>query len=293
MTEQSLSKSPAGRTPPGPRGLPLFGSLFSLRHSPHLAIHQIAKQYGDVCLVRLGNVPTVIISHPDLLREAFTSAELSDRWVGQIMGILSHHGNDLAMAPNGEQWRQLQRFANRELLSLRRLQQIREQHVVDVVNSLVETIGEKADAEQLIEPMDLLSRSNAMIMFRAIFGSNQNDTAGFEAKREELLEFVFWVFRNATSTNPADYVPWLKIIPNNTIRETEQQKAVRDNILNFLIDSIRARPDLDPENPTCLIEVMLAREQEGQIDRETILLLIADLLLPGLTPRPRPLDGFC
>jgi cytochrome P450 family 2 subfamily U polypeptide 1 len=198
------------------------------------------------------------------------------------MGILSHHGKDLAMAPDGEHWRQLQRFANRDLLSLRRLQQIREQHVVDVINGLVETIGEKADAGQLIEPIDLLSRSNAMIMFRAIFGSNQNDTAGFDGKREELLEFVFWVFRNATSTNPADYVPWLKIIPNNTIKETERQKAVRDNILNFLIDSVRARPDLDPENPTCLIEVMLAREQEGQIDRETILLLIADLLLAGI-----------
>ena len=44
-------------------------SVFGI--SPHLAIHQIAKRYGDVCLVRLGNVPTVIISHPDLLREAF------------------------------------------------------------------------------------------------------------------------------------------------------------------------------------------------------------------------------
>jgi hypothetical protein len=68
--------------------------LLNIRNSPHLAIHRIAKQYGDVCSIRLGNVPTVIISHPDLLREAFTGAELSDRWVGEIMGLLSHHGKD-------------------------------------------------------------------------------------------------------------------------------------------------------------------------------------------------------
>jgi biphenyl-4-hydroxylase len=282
MPAQTSGSPQPGKGPPGPRGFPLFGSLFSLRNSPHLAIHRIANQYGDVCSLRLGNVPTVIISHPDLLREAFTGAELSDRWVGQVMGILSHYGKDLALAPHGEHWRQLQRFANRELLSLRRLQQIREQYIEDIVNQLVETVGEMADAGQLIEPIEMLSRSNAMIMFRAIFGGNENDTAEFEGKREELLEYVFWVFRNATATNPADYLPWLKIVPNSTIRETERQKAIRDGILNFLIDSVRGRPDRDSDNPTCLMEVMLAREQEGEIDRETILLLTGDLLLAGI-----------
>jgi hypothetical protein len=168
----------------------------------------------------------------------------------------------------------LQRFANRELLSLRRLQQIRQQHVEDEVNKLVQAIGEKAATGQLIEPIEMLSHTNAMIMFRAIFARNQHDTIQFAAKREALLEFVFWVFRNASAANPADYIPWLKLAPNNTLRETERQKAVRDSILNSLIDGVRARPDHDPKNPTSLIEVMLAKEEQGEIDRETILLLI-------------------
>ena len=67
------------KLPPGPRGLPVFGSLLHLRRDTHLAIDRLARRYGDVCLLLFGSVPTVIISHPDLLQEAFGKAELADR----------------------------------------------------------------------------------------------------------------------------------------------------------------------------------------------------------------------
>jgi len=278
MTPESASS----KTPPGPKGLPIFGSLFSLRNDAHLAIHRIAKQYGDICSMRFGSVPTVVISHPDSLKEAFDKTELADRWVSEINDIFTHHGKDLAFAPYGEHWRQLQRFANRELLSMRHLQQIREQHIEVVVNRLVEEVGEKSDSGQMVEPPEMLARSNSMIMFRAIFGSKEDNTGEFEEKREELLKVVFWIFANATATNLADYIPWLKMMPNNTINETKRQAATRDNILESLIDTARARPDLDFDNPTCLVDVMLAKEKEGELTGETILLLVNDLLIAGI-----------
>ena len=275
------SSSTALKLPPGPRGLPIFGSLLSVRRAPHSAIHRIAKKYGDVCLLRLGGVPTVIISHPGLLKEAFDKTEMSDRWLSQVMEILTE-GKDLAMAPYGEHWRQLQRFANRDLLSSRNLQRIREQCLEEMVNRLVEEVGEKCDAGQPIEPKELLSRSNAMIMFQSIFGRNESDTAEFEQKRDELLSFVYWIFKNATAANPADYIPWLKMFPNNNLNKAKGQATVRDDILGFLVDNVRARPGLDLENPNCLAEVMLAKEKEGELTNDTILRLIGDLLVAGI-----------
>jgi len=270
------------KVPPGPKGLPIFGSLLSIGSDPHLAIQRIAKHYGDICSMRFGSVPTVVISHPDLLKEAFDKTELADRWVSEIMDIFTHHGKDLVMTPYGEHWRQLQRFANRELLSLRNLQQIREQHVEEVVNALVEEVGKKSDSGQMVEPPEMLARSNSMIMFRAIFGSKESDAGEFEVKRNELLEVVFWFFKNATATNLADYIPWLKILPNNTINEATRQEAVERRIIESLIDSVRARPDLDLANPTCLIDVMLAKEQEGEITEEVIQLLSLNLMFAGI-----------
>ena len=104
---QMTSRSSSSKTPPGPRGLPIFGSLFSIRNDPHLAIHRIAKQYGDIVSMWFGGVPTVVISHPDLLKEAFGKTELSDRWMSEINDITTHHGKDLVFAPYGEHWRKL------------------------------------------------------------------------------------------------------------------------------------------------------------------------------------------
>ena len=72
-------------------------------------------------------------------------------------------------------------------------------------------MGEKSDSRQLVNPPEMLARSNASIMFRAIFGHREAETSEFEEKRDELLKFVFWCFANATATNLADYVPWLKM----------------------------------------------------------------------------------
>ena len=197
---------------PGPRGLPVFGSLFDLGKQPHLAIHRIVQQYGDICIVRLGSVPTVVISHPDLLKEAFDKTELADRWVGPIMEILSEQ-KDLAMSPYGEHWRQLQRFDNRELLSARHLDEIRERHIDEVVDNLVNDVGRVRESGQLMECVDMLARSNATIMFRSIFGRSNGDTAEFAAQQDALLDHVNWIFRNANSTNLAGYIPWLGTFP--------------------------------------------------------------------------------
>ena len=198
MAQQTMSKRSDMKMPPGPRGLPIIGSMLSLRKDPHHALTRISRKYGDVCTVRLGSVPTVVISHPTLLRDAFSKVNLSDRWVGRITEIIAN-GEDLAFAPYGEYWRQLQRFANRELLSYRRVQDIRERYIEESVNSLVTQVGEMCDAGVALEPRDFLPRANGEMMFRAIFGRGESDTAEFYEKLDDLLETVFWFFANASS----------------------------------------------------------------------------------------------
>ena len=261
--------------------MPVFGSLFDLGKQPHLAIHRIVQQYGDICIVRLGSVPTVVISHPDLLKEAFDKTELADRWVGPIMEILSEQ-KDLAMSPYGEHWRQLQRFDNRELLSARHLDEIRERHIDEVVDNLVNDVGRVRESGQLMECVDMLARSNATIMFRSIFGRSNGDTAEFAAQQDALLDHVNWIFRNANSTNLAGYIPWLKILPNSGLKEAKNQAEISTSIMTALLEQARIRPGLDLTQPTCLIEVMLAAEEQGEITGETIRHLCMDLILAGI-----------
>jgi hypothetical protein len=52
--------------PPGPRPLPLIGSLHLLGDQPHRSLARLAKFHGPLMSLRLGVVTTVAISSPDV-----------------------------------------------------------------------------------------------------------------------------------------------------------------------------------------------------------------------------------
>ncbi len=287
----ALTSTLPRKLPPGPRGLPVFGSLLELRHDTHLAIDRLARRYGDICLLRFGSVPTVIISQPDLLQDAFGKTELADRWVSEIMEILSGQ-KDLVLAPYGEHWRQMQRFANRELLSARNVDNVRERHIERVVDGLVARMGEMGDAGELVSPPAMMARSNSNLMFRVIFGQEEDATKEFSQQRDALLEYVNWIFASATATNLADYIPWLRFLPNNALKEATRQAETGAAIINALVEAARNRLGLDLSAPTCLVEVMLAKEELGEISSDMTCDLCIDLLIAGTDTSAQTVNWF-
>ena len=279
------------RLPPGPRGLPVFGSLLKIRHDTHLAIDRVVKRYGDVCMLKFGSVPTVIISEPALLHEAFGKAELADRWVSEIMDALSGQ-KDLVLAPYGDHWRQMQRFANRELLSARNIDNVRERHIEFVVDGLVAHMGEMADSGELVSPPVLTPQTNAALMFRSIFGQPEDATDEFLTQREALLAYIDFIFSSATATNLADYIPWLRFLPNNAVKEAARQAEVGGAIIRALVEGARDRPGLDLTAPTSLVEVMLAREESGEITNDMTCDLCMDLIIAGTDTSAQTVNWF-
>ncbi len=286
----AASAMPA-RLPPGPRGLPVFGSLLDIRHDTHIAIDRLVKRYGDVCLVRFGSVPTVIISDAELLHEAFGKAELADRWVSEIMDTLSGQ-KDLVLAPYGDHWRQMQRFANRELLSARNIENVRERHIEQVVDGLVARMADMGDAGELVSPPAMTARSNATLMFRSVFGQPEDATDEFLQQQEALLDYISWIFASATATNLADYIPWLRMLPNNAVKEATRQAEIGGAIIRALVESARNRPGLDLSAPTCLVEVMLAREESEEITSDMTCDLCMDLLIAGTDTSAQTVNWF-
>ena len=279
------------KLPPGPRGLPVFGSLLEIRHDTHLAIDRLARRYGDICMMRFGSVPTVVISDAEILQDAFGKTELADRWVSEIMNALSGQ-KDLVMAPYGEHWRQMQRFANRELLSARNIDTVRERYIERVVNALVEQMAQRGDAGETVSPPEMMARSNSLLMFRSIFGREEDDTAEFLQQRDFLLEYINFIFASATATNLADYIPWLRFLPNNALKEAVRQAEIGGELIRALVEAARNRPGLDLSAPACLVEVMLAKEESGEITSDMTCDLCMDLMIAGTDTSAQTVNWF-
>lgn len=61
--------------PRGPRNPPFLGQLPAFRRDPLNFLHTIARRYGDVAAFRLGPQPTVLINHPDLIKDVLVTQQ--------------------------------------------------------------------------------------------------------------------------------------------------------------------------------------------------------------------------
>ena len=265
--------------PPGPRGLPLLGSLPALRRDPHIALDRIAQQYGDVCLLRLGSVPVVLISHPETLREAFENTSLTSRW--ETMGLTAlTDGESLAIAPYGEHWARLDGFTRREMLSPENIDMARANHVEPAVDELVDRMVGKADGGEPVHPNEMLARSSFEMALRIFFGVSLDNVPRFEQMMSLLWDDMDWTRSAASNPDLADLLRWAAFLPSKSVKEARRLKEVRAGIFNTLVDAVRNRSDYDPSAPACLVDVMLASEASGKHSRSMFHDLLMDMMMP-------------
>ena len=58
----------SARLPPGPYALPISGNLHQLVLPAHRFFKALADKYGPILFLRLGSVPTVVVSSSDIAK---------------------------------------------------------------------------------------------------------------------------------------------------------------------------------------------------------------------------------
>ncbi|CAJ1057471.1 cytochrome P450 2J6-like [Xyrichtys novacula] len=97
--------------PPGPWALPVVGNIFSLDHKKtHESMTKLAKKYGEVYSLRMGQEWYVILNGFDVLKEALVNQgdSLADR---PPLPLVVDLNNGLGIGfTNGQMWKQQRRF---------------------------------------------------------------------------------------------------------------------------------------------------------------------------------------
>ncbi|KAE9602499.1 hypothetical protein Lal_00049587 [Lupinus albus] len=206
-----LAKSYKNKTkvklPPGPRKLPLIGNLHQLACSgslPHRTLRDLAHKYGPLMHLQLGEIPTLVVSSPEMAKEIMKTHDLTFAQRPKLLAseVLFYGSTDIAYSPLNDYWRQMRKICTLELLSAKRVQSfssIRHDEVDKLIKSIHLSQGSSFNLSQRL--FSLVST----IVSRAVFGKKSEH-------QDELISLLQKGVELTGGFDVADFFPSLKPI---------------------------------------------------------------------------------
>lgn len=138
---QHMKSGKNGRLPPGPFSWPIIGNLHQLTLPAHRTLKQLADKYGPIFLLRLGSVPTVVVSSTEMATLFLKTHDLifAGRPLTAVGKYLLYNYKDVVLAPYGDYWRQMRKVCVLELLTPKRIESfksVREEEASAMIRSI-------------------------------------------------------------------------------------------------------------------------------------------------------------
>ncbi|VAI35790.1 unnamed protein product [Triticum turgidum subsp. durum] len=179
------------KLPPGPWTLPVIGSLHHLASGvPHRKITELCRRFEPLMLLRLGEVPAVVVSSAEAAALVMKTNDpmFADRPSSATVDIAGCGGRGIIFAPYGDHWRQMRKVCIMELLSstqVNRMEGIRAEETASLLRSITASAG----AATINVTQKAMALSNDVVT-RAVFGGRfeqQDEYLGELHKAFELL----------------------------------------------------------------------------------------------------------
>lgn len=194
---------------PGPHGIPLFGSIFSLaRGLPHRTLAQLSRsmQATQLMAFSIGSTPAVVSSDPTVAKEILTHPNFADRPLKRSARELMF-ARAIGFAPNGTYWRMLRRIASTHLFAPRRLAAHESGRQLDCNTMLagIELEMARTGSVKLRHHLQGAALNNIM---GSVFGKRY-DLSEEYSDAEVLKQMVQEGFELLGAFNWSDHLPWL------------------------------------------------------------------------------------
>ncbi|XP_057978191.1 cytochrome P450 CYP736A12-like [Malania oleifera] len=275
------------KPPPGPPAFPIIGNLHLLGDLPHSNLRRLAQKYGPIMSMRLGQVPTVVVSTPAAAELFLKTHDLvfASRPRLQAPEYLSYGNKGVGFSQYGPYWRDVRRICTVNLLSPGKIESyggLRKEEVGSLVRWLKEAAAEREVANVTVKLSVLMED----ITCRMLFGRSRDER--FELKKV-VREFLFLT----GSSNIGDFIPWLKPLDLQGLkRRMKATGKAFDSILEIMIDEhiLDGSGRSSTGSHGDFMDMMLSLMNESQysqdeslriIDRTNIKAVLIDLLVGG------------
>ncbi|KAH6774754.1 hypothetical protein C2S51_013158 [Perilla frutescens var. frutescens] len=281
--------------PPGPKKLPIIGNLHLISQPPFRCFRDLAKQYGPIMHLKLGEVDTIVVSSPEIAREILKDSDpaFAARHDSVVMKIFSYNYLDIVFGRYGDYWRQMRKICTAELLSARNVRSfgsIRK----DEVSRLVESLRLSAGSRPVNLSEEIFSMMSS-ITSRAAFGlvACKDKHSLIRMSREGIKLGAGFVFQDHfPSSTIASVLSWgtrvrilrmrrhLDLILDDIIRQHERNLARIHG--EGAASRRRGNGELGNED---LIDVLLRIKENGEMEHpisyDNIKALLYDLFTGG------------
>ncbi|KAH8345170.1 hypothetical protein KR059_007301, partial [Drosophila kikkawai] len=265
-----------GVPPPGPWGLPLLGYLpFLNARAPHKSLQALARRYGGIFQLRMGNIRTIVLSDATLVREFFRHEVMTDRAPLYLThGIMGGYG---IICAQKDIWRHARREVIDWLKALgmtRRSGQRRtqlEQRIGRGVDECVKLFTQEAvqSRNSEFDPQAALHHSLGNIINDLVFGITyaRNDPDWLYLQR--LQEIGVKLIGISGMVN---FLPWLRRLPAQArnihflLEGKAKTHAIYDRIVAACSERLEKKLALHKES----LELKQQQEllERGQVDEE-------------------------
>ncbi|CAN6337088.1 unnamed protein product [Urochloa humidicola] len=161
--------------PPSPPPLPIIGNLHQLgRNNYHRKLQALARRHGPLFLLRLGSVPTLVVSSASVAEEVLRAQDhvFCGRPPQRTARGLLYDCRDVAFSAYGERWRQLRRIAVVRLLGAKRVDSFRALRQQEVASFLERIRAGAADGGPApVNVSELLIGLTYAVISKAAFGN--------------------------------------------------------------------------------------------------------------------------
>uniref|UniRef100_A0A8C1YLV4 Cytochrome P450 2K1-like n=1 Tax=Cyprinus carpio TaxID=7962 RepID=A0A8C1YLV4_CYPCA len=268
-----------GKEPPGPKPLPLLGNLLTLDLTrPFDTFFELSKTYGNIFQVFLGPRRTVVLVGYKTVKEALVNhaEEFGDRHISPNFRLMNEHG---IIFSNGENWKEMRRFAISNLRDLGMGKRGSEEKIIEEIQYLK---GEFDKFEE--KPFDTTRPVNyavSNIISSIVYGSR------FEYTDPQFTEMVNRANENVRISGSISMHPFLHLwITFSFVLFVKNMIQNREQVMK-LIKTLQEA--LNPQDRRGFVDAFLIRKQndlksgkkDSYFHEENLMMSVTNLFVAG------------
>ncbi|KAH7670618.1 Costunolide synthase protein [Dioscorea alata] len=257
----SKSKSKSQIHPPSPASLPFIGHLHLLLPIPYRALHSLSLIHGPIMLLKLGQIPTLILSSSSSIRSMIKSNDIafSSRPNLKVPRQLVYDSKSISFTPYGPYWRQARKLCVLHLLSTKRVLSFRPNRHSELSIMLSHISNHSLSGP--INLSEIIYSFTTNILCKVALGRSITE----ESQRRMLHDSICQATKLFGSFNVEDYFPslkWLNMFSSLDSKIAEIFKKLDGFISSVVEDHLVAGVrDKDDDNAD-LVDILLSLQRD-------------------------------